>query len=220
MVKVERSFPAPASLAIESQKVNGRYNCDDVVMQLIHDFHDKCYLCEISPLQDPQVEHLLPHKNGRYPERKFDWNNLFWSCGHCNSMKNKAKYDDGIIDCCTADPEEIMSFDFKGKEVNIEAVEAEEPIVQRTVELLNEVYNNENTGMRKHNCALRVRALCEEMDVFYHTLEEYTRNRQDRVTVRSLKALLSRQSRFAAFKRYYIRNHSNSFPELLPLVDR
>ena len=46
MVKVERSFPAPASLAIESQKVNGRYNCDDVVMQLIHDFHDKCYLCE------------------------------------------------------------------------------------------------------------------------------------------------------------------------------
>ena len=102
----------------------------------------------------------------------------------------------------------------------VEAVEAEEPIVQRTVELLNEVYNNENTGMRKHNCALRVRALCEEMDVFYHTLEEYTRNRQDRVTVRSLKALLSRRSRFAAFKRYYIRNHSNTFPELLPLVDR
>lgn len=39
-------------------------------------------------LQDPQVEHLLPHKNGKYKERKFDWDNLFWSCGHCNGVKN------------------------------------------------------------------------------------------------------------------------------------
>lgn len=135
-------------------------------------------------------------------------------------MKNKAKYDDGIIDCCVVDPEELITFSFEGEEINIEAIGPAEPVAQRTVELLNEIYNNENTGMRKHNCALRVRALCEEMDVFYHTLEEYTRNKQDRTTVRSLKALLSRRSRFAAFKRYYIRNHSNSFSELLPLVDR
>lgn len=218
MVKVERSFPAPLSLAYESQKVNGRYNCEDVVMQLIHDFHDKCYLCEISPLQDPQVEHLLPHKNGKHPKRKFDWNNLFWSCGHCNNMKNKAKYDDGIIDCCAVDPEELISFGFEGKEVNIEVIGAAEPITQRTVELLNEVYNNENTGMRKHNCALRVKALCEEMDVFYYTLEEYTRDKHNRSALRALHALLSRRSPFAAFKRYYIRNHSESYPELFPLV--
>ena len=135
-------------------------------------------------------------------------------------MKNKAKYDDGIIDCCVVDPEMLITVCFEGKEVIIGAVGGAEPITQRTVELLNEVYNNDNTGMSKHNCALRVKALCEEMDVLYHTLEDYTRNRQDRVTVRSLKALLSRESRFAAFKRFYIRNHRDSFPELLPLVNR
>lgn len=87
MVKVERSFPAPVSLALEAQKANGSYSKPDVVKQLKEDFHNKCYICELSDLQDAQVEHLLPHLDGKYPERKFDWNNLFWSCGHCNNVK-------------------------------------------------------------------------------------------------------------------------------------
>ena len=99
MVKIERSFPAPESLADEEKKKNGCYNCKDVVERLKRDFHDKCYICELKHLQDPEVEHLLPHKNGLYPERKFDWNNLFWSCGHCNKVKNNRKYDERIIDC-------------------------------------------------------------------------------------------------------------------------
>lgn len=89
MVKVERSFPAPASLALESQKANGSYSMPDVVKQLKEDFHNKCYICELNELQDAQVEHLLPHLDGKYPKRKFDWNNLFWSCGHCNNVKNQ-----------------------------------------------------------------------------------------------------------------------------------
>ena len=47
MVKVERSFPAPASLALESQKANGSYSMPDVVKQLKEDFHNKCYICEL-----------------------------------------------------------------------------------------------------------------------------------------------------------------------------
>ena len=34
MVKVERSFPAPASLAVEAQKVKGSYSMPDVVCLL------------------------------------------------------------------------------------------------------------------------------------------------------------------------------------------
>ena len=97
MVKVERSFPAPASLAVEAQKVKGSYSMPDVVKQLKEDFHNKCYICELSELQDAQVEHLLPHFDGKYPERKFDWNNLFWSCGHCNNVKNQRIYGEGNI---------------------------------------------------------------------------------------------------------------------------
>ncbi len=110
MVKVERSFPAPESLAIEAQKINGSYREADVIKRLSEDFHEKCYICEMKGISDPQVEHLLPHKNGIYEERKFDWNNLFWACPHCNGVKNKDKYDTGIIDCCKEDPEKYINF--------------------------------------------------------------------------------------------------------------
>lgn len=53
MVKIERSFPAPESLAIEKQKINGSYNKSDVVQRLSADFNNKCYICEIDKLQDP-----------------------------------------------------------------------------------------------------------------------------------------------------------------------
>ena len=56
MVKIERSFPAPKSLAEEAQKTNGRYDRQDVIDQLKKDFHNKCYICEIKALQDPNVE--------------------------------------------------------------------------------------------------------------------------------------------------------------------
>lgn len=43
MVKIERSFPAPASLAIEAKKASGSYEKSDVVERLKKDFHNKCY---------------------------------------------------------------------------------------------------------------------------------------------------------------------------------
>lgn len=110
MVKITRSFPAPASLEIEKQKPNGSYREHDVIARLMNDFHGKCYICEQGDLQDPEVEHRLPYLGARYPERKFDWSNLFLSCGHCNSIKNNRNYDEGIIDCCERDPEESRSF--------------------------------------------------------------------------------------------------------------
>lgn len=80
MVKINRSFPAPVSLERESQNPSsGSYSEADVIQRLKEDFHNKCYICELSNLQDPEVEHLLPHKNRTYPERVFDWNNLFWA---------------------------------------------------------------------------------------------------------------------------------------------
>lgn len=116
MVKVERSTPAPESLAVEKTKADGKYDKPDVVERLKKDFNNKCYICEINDLQDPQIEHLKPHSVGRDIEQKlelkFDWNNLFWSCGHCNGIKNQRKYDEHIIDCCKVDPEDRIYFRF------------------------------------------------------------------------------------------------------------
>ena len=98
MVKVERTPTPPASLAVEKEKVSGSYREPDVMQQLKHDFNSKCYLCEIDELQSVEVEHLAPH--GGDKERKFAWNNLFYSCAHCNSVKNQKIYHDMILDCC------------------------------------------------------------------------------------------------------------------------
>ena len=51
MIKVERSFPAPGSLAEEAKKANGRYDKQDVIERLKEDFHNKCYICGMSELQ-------------------------------------------------------------------------------------------------------------------------------------------------------------------------
>lgn len=50
MVKVGRTPEAPASLVIEAKKQNGSYREDDVLSQLVNDFHKKCYICEIKPV--------------------------------------------------------------------------------------------------------------------------------------------------------------------------
>ncbi|MDO4340990.1 MAG: HNH endonuclease [Eubacteriales bacterium] len=135
-----------------------------MVEQLKTDFHNKCYLCEMKDLQDPQIEHLLPHKNGRYPERKYDWNNLFWSCAHCNSMKNQDKYDAGIIDCCRQDPEELIFFRLRDKQVEITTtVSGNDKTSALTAELIYEIFNKSNTGMRVYKSAVRLKLLTKEI---------------------------------------------------------
>lgn len=218
MVKVERSFPAPESLTAEAKKVSGSYEMPDVVSRLRKDFHNKCYICELGNLQDPQVEHLLPHKNGKYPDRKFDWENLFWSCSHCNGIKNQKKYDEGIIDCCKNDPESLLTFKFKNGKIIVQAKDSKNLSAVRTATLIYETFNLLNTGMRIYKSAMRYQELTKEMNLLYDNLEEYRKNPDSRYVQRKLKALLRRESAFAAFKRGYIRDNKETFPELVKYI--
>lgn len=43
-----------------------------------------------------EVEHLLPHKGGMFPERNYDWDNLFLSRVQRNKVKNQRKYEGDI----------------------------------------------------------------------------------------------------------------------------
>lgn len=214
MVKVNRSFPAPKSLEIEKQKLSGTYNTPDVVEQLMHDFGNKCYICEMTNLQDPEIEHLIPHHSGKYRDLEFDWNNLFWSCGHCNSIKKSSEYNAGIIDCCKEDPELLISFFYQEGNVIVKALKENDEIVDRTVKLLNDVYNKTNTGMREIKCAERVKRLEKEMNALYKLLLEYSETPTNALTKRKIKVLLARTSAFAAFKRQYIRDNIEKYGEL------
>lgn len=215
MVKVERSFPAPKSLAVEAKKKNGSYSSTDVVERLRQDFHNKCYICELKDLQDPQIEHLLPHKNGKYPERKFDWSNLFWVCGHCNNVKNQDKYDAGILDCCKKDPENYIIFDCDEKDVRLSAKTTEPgEEIGRTMTLIYEIFNRKNTGMRVYKSDYRFKALQKEMNILYDNLEALKKAPDSKLILRKLKAILKRESAFAAFKRCYVREHLTEYPVL------
>lgn len=214
MVKIERTLPLPESLAIEAKKANGSYSQPDVVRQLRSDFHNKCYICGLGELQDAEIEHLLPHKNGKYPERKFDWKNLFWSCRHCNNVKNKDKYDIGIIDCCSVDPEEKVDFRLEAGNVIVLAKNEEGQQAVLTSELVTEVFNQKNTGLREYKSEMRLQELTKEMNKLYDAIEELNENPESKFALRKMKALLRRESAFAAFKRNYIRQNAGNYPEL------
>ncbi len=218
MVKVQRSFPAPASLAEEAKKANGRYDRQDVIEQLKKDFHNKCYICEMKDLQDPNVEHLLPHKNGKYPERKFDWENLFWSCGHCNGIKNNSKYDAGIIDCCRQEPEKYLHFQVENDDVVVSAMDLDDETCKRTALLVTETFSLKNTGMRIYKSDARLKLLQQEMNILYRHLEKLHKNPDSKVLLRTICSLLRRESAFAAFKRCYVREHASEYPALQKYV--
>lgn len=212
MVKIERSPIAPQSLKKEAEKVNGSYLKDDVVEQLTKDFHGKCYICELKDLQDPQVEHLLPHENGKWKDRKFDWENLFLSCSHCNSVKNQKKYAEGILDCCKKDPEQYIIFFLKENDVYVKEKNEKDKQAVLTAQLVDEVFNLKNTGMRKIKSDIRIKELQIEMNILYKKLQEYKQNPTSRLIIRTIKALLKRETAFAGFKRCYVREHLEEYP--------
>lgn len=211
MVKVKRSMPAPASLEIEKAKANGSYEKPDVVAQLRKDFHNKCYICEMDNLQDPQVEHLRPHFNGKNKDLKFDWNNLFWSCGHCNSVKNQRKFDNHIIDCCAMDPELKIYFRLCNGNTDVQAVDSGDEDAKMTAELIMEVFNKVNSGMRVYKSNMRFEELNREMNKLYATLEELLESPESTFLLKKLQVLIRRESRFAAFKRCYIRENAKKY---------
>lgn len=74
-----------------------------------------------------------------------------------------------------------------------------------TAELVTEVFNLKNTGMRIYRSEMRFQELTQEMNKLYDSIEELQSNPESHFLQRKLQALLRRESRFAAFKRNYIR---------------
>jgi 5-methylcytosine-specific restriction endonuclease McrA len=100
MVKLTKS-PLPDGVTITSPD---DYRSGIVFETLINDCRHKCYICEDNPTSI-NVEHIVPHKSD--PALKYDWDNLFIACGHCNNIKGE-RYSD-VINPALTDPEEPMS---------------------------------------------------------------------------------------------------------------
>lgn len=210
MVKIERTPTPPPSLAIEKEKASGSYSEPDVHQQLKQDFNNKCYLCEIDELQSVEVEHLRPHRKDK--ELKFAWDNLFYSCRHCNLVKKQNKYNGTILDCCKLDPETVLEQLLVGGHVQVKPLAGTRE-ARLTAELLTECFELTNTGARITECDTRIKALNKTMNTLYKTLGEYRENPSGR-NLRRLRGMLSRTYKFAGFTRTYVRNHLEDYPEL------
>ena len=212
MIAIERSAEIPHSLLCGT--ACDRYRSSDVVEQLVKDSGNKCYICEVSPVEDPEVEHRLPHKGDRHPERKFDWDNLFYACRHCNSVKNKSKYDEGIIDCCKRDPEVLLHQVLVEDRVHVDVMVSCDPEAQRTADLIEEVFMSENPALRKKAAEARLDKLQLRMNALYGGLRKLKKGEHDTFNERTVAAMLKREAAFAGFTRCYVRDHIEDYPEL------
>ena len=133
-------------------------------------------------------------------------------------MKNQQKYANGIVDCCVEDPEELMLFRLQEGNVEVVSKDKNNEKATLTAMLVYEVFNLKNTDMRVYKSAMRLSELNLEMNVLYDNLEAMKKNPNSKVVMRKLKALLRRESKFAAFKRNYIRENEKEFPQLLSYI--
>jgi uncharacterized protein (TIGR02646 family) len=207
MVYFEKSQPPPDCLEIEKAKANGDYKCTNVLERIKIDFKNKCYICEYKEPETINVEHFRPHEGNK--ELEFDWNNLFWSCSHCNNTK-LAKYEN-ILNCTvhSHNVENKLKYIFKPfpfEEVQIiELDNSLETLI--TKDLLIAVYNG-TTKLKKIESANLRNKLLEEIMNFQGLLVDYFR---DTNTLEDLEYFLikirghiNRGSNFTAFKRWII----------------
>lgn len=210
MVHFKKSETEPASLAIEKAKTNGSYREADVLTAIKSDFKNKCYICEWKMPITINVEHFLPHKGDK--DLKFAWENLFWSCSHCNNTKsdnftnilNCTLESDGVA---TKIKYNINLFPFG--EVYLHALE-NDPKVRETVSLLDAVYNG-TTPLKKIESENLRTAISDEMILFRTSLVNYLKTDIPDIKaeyLRNIRDHLSKNSNFTAFKRWAIVENS------------
>lgn len=176
------------------------------------DFKNKCYLCEQDELASINIEHRIPHCGDA--DLKFDWNNLFLACPHCNNIK-LAKYGD-ILDCtCKTDEVEdsikLKLDSFPMSEVEVVANRMDDRTKQ-TAELLDAVYNG-TTPMKTKEAGNLTSKLDAEIYQFQQQLRRYLEAKKhgDEEEMRSLRRKigygLQKTSPFTSFKRWIIRDN-------------
>lgn len=214
MIKITKS-PEPAQLSVERNRNNGSYRHPEIVNVIKKDFYNRCYLCEANP-QSINIEHLVPHCDDH--ELKFKWDNLFWSCGHCNNIK-LAKYDN-ILDCTTqADIEDILIYQFdpfptENVHITIAPPHEEELQVKQTQELLQNIFNGTTTLKSIESNGLRKLITTEliHLQGLLRDLDNENKSEEEIADIKlKLTSALSPKSLFASFKRSKVK----SMPQLL-----
>lgn len=224
MVKISRNHTEKAKAAVlslnKAKASHKSYNTQEVNDALFEMFHRKCYLCENNECMSYQIEHLRPHKGNI--ELKYDWNNLFLSCAHCNQIKS-TKYEP-ILDCSQIDVDLKIAFRKKGyfgTDETYEFTALEDSIeINNTIDLLYETYYG-TTAQKKLEAVHIRRKLRRNLSDFKNLVREYEEAEEiDKEDFQyAIRKEISASSAFAAFKRWLLWDHKEKFGSLLQFCD-
>ena len=154
MFNVVRNGSIPVSLADKR-----KYDSKDVWEELSKVFHKKCY---------------IPHQGDE--DLKFDWNNLYFSCGRCNNIK-LSKYDD-LIDCCDPNIDVVRAVKHLppstpyAKHLPIEA-QYDDDKTQLTAKLLDKVFNSEHTPNKAVSASFLRKRVFDQYNLLFKELNNY-----------------------------------------------
>jgi uncharacterized protein (TIGR02646 family) len=220
MFNTDRPFPAPDCLN------DKKYNTEEVVNLLHSMFHGKCYLCEQDELSDPEIEHFDPHEGD--VNKKYDWNNLYYACSRCNSIKSTTYKN--LLDCCDSNTDVFRAIKCvvasnPDDPINIIAM----PFIQNpqtintTVELLRKCYNENNTALRgitKINLVEKIFNHYTDMLIHRRTLRDKKSTKTDKQHAKeSIESMLKVHFPFAVFWRWHVLSDSFLATELEDLID-
>jgi hypothetical protein len=221
MIRYKRKNTIKAKSAIESLKIakakGASYNTPEVNAALAEMFHGKCYICENKDsISSFQIEHLKSHHGNI--ELKYDWNNLFLSCAHCNNIKND-KYEP-ILDCSKIDVDRKIAFrkeGYFGRDEKFEFIPIEEGIeIKNTVALLYDSYYGKTPQKKMEATNIR-RALRRNLSDFKNLVREYDEaedyNKED--LKYAIQKEVSSGAAFTAFKRWLLWDNKEKYGELL-----
>ncbi len=198
MVKLTKRPAPPQPITTEND-----YRSNPNFAALAEDCFNKCYICECKS-SSLNVEHRIPHKGNSL--LKYDWQNLYVSCGHCNNIKLD-KFDN-ILDPSACDPENYIALSLTAdslmEKVVVEALMNDNSTVQ-TADLLEKVYNGGTTAIKEIECANLRNAVSDCIAKFLQYIKDY-RDEPDIGYDKIIEKEISRSSEFAAFKRKIIRD--------------
>ena len=199
MVKLTKRTSPPQPIATEND-----YRSNPNFSALVEDCYGKCYICENDKATTLNVEHRIPYRGD--VSLKYDWQNLFLSCGHCNNIKRD--FYDNILDPTKCDPEKNISLSLN-TDTLIESVVvitlSDDESSKQTSELLSYVYNGGATAIKDVECAILRNEISSCIARFLQYIKSYHEEPDEGYEAIIEKEIL-RSSAFAAFKRGIIRN--------------
>lgn len=150
---------------------------------------------------------------------KYDWNNLFWVCAHCNNIKSD-KYEP-ILNCTTEPVEHLIAFRKTGyfgtdEKLEFSAVKDDNEAIRNTILLLNDAYYG-TTPQKKMEARIIRRTLRKDLSKFKEYVREYqeAENEEEKEDIEMLlKRELKDSSAFTAFKRWLLWDNEEKYGEL------